>query len=242
MTGVLVSHENMVSEIFLTSRQDRQYWDAQPPWPKRTLAHLPAAHIAGVVNYFASQVVSGATTYWMPKFEFGAFVEYVKTLQITTFFTVPPIYLAIAKHPSVKEQFWHVRQAMVGAAPVSAELRAEANKKMPGLVIGQVWGMSETTGAATYTALNSQEQAGSLGPLLPNLSVRYSFFCAFDVHSRMGCPAECAANGGLVLLMMTETTCARASPARFSLKDPLSRRATTGIRKPTRRHLQRTAG
>ncbi|ATY64877.1 4-coumarate-ligase 2a [Cordyceps militaris] len=172
--GVLVSHHNMVSEIFLTSSVDRAYWDRQPAWPspKRTLAHLPAAHIAGVVNYFAAQAVAGATTYWMPKFDFAAFVEHVQQLRVNTFFTVPPIYLALAKHPAVKEQFFHVKQATVGAAPVSAELRTEANRKMPGLVIGQVWGMSETTGAATYTEVNSEEQAGSLGVLLPNLSVR----------------------------------------------------------------------
>ncbi|KGQ09452.1 Putative acyl-coenzyme A synthetase [Beauveria bassiana D1-5] len=154
------------------SSRERQYWDKQPAWTGRTLAHLPAAHIAGVVSYFAAQVVSGATTYWMPKFEFGEFVKHMQALRINTFFTVPPIYLAIAKHPAVKEQFHHAKQATVGAAPISAELRAEANKKMPNLVIGQVWGMSETTGAATYTAVNAQEHAGSLGPLLPNLSVR----------------------------------------------------------------------
>ncbi|KAM3442805.1 hypothetical protein MY4824_000946 [Beauveria thailandica] len=170
--GVLVSHQNLVAQIFLMSSRDRQYWDKQPAWTGRTLAHLPAAHIAGVVSYFAAQVVSGATTYWMPKFEFGEFVKHMQGLQINTFFTVPPIYLAIAKHPAVKEQFHHAKQATVGAAPVSAELRTEANKKMPNLVIGQVWGMSETTGAATYTAVNAQEHAGSLGTLLPNLSVR----------------------------------------------------------------------
>ncbi|KAK8147010.1 hypothetical protein G3M48_002261 [Beauveria asiatica] len=170
--GVLVSHQNLVAQIFLMSSRDRQYWDKQPAWTGRTLAHLPAAHIAGVVSYFAAQVVSGATTYWMPKFEFGEFVKHMQGLQINTFFTVPPIYLAIAKHPAVKEQFHHAKQATVGAAPVSAELRTEANKKMPNLVIGQVWGMSETTGAATYTAVNAHEHAGSLGTLLPNLSVR----------------------------------------------------------------------
>ncbi|OAA81976.1 4-coumarate-CoA ligase 2a [Akanthomyces lecanii RCEF 1005] len=170
--GVLVSHQNMVAEIFLTSSVDRKYWDKQPAWTKRTLAHLPAAHIAGVVNYFAAQFSAGATTYWMPKFEFGDFVKHIQALQVNIFFTVPPIYMAIAKHPAVKEQFFPMRQATVGAAPVSAEMRTEANKKMPNLVIGQVWGMSETTGAATYTAVNSQEQAGSLGELLPNLSVR----------------------------------------------------------------------
>ncbi|KAM3540058.1 hypothetical protein ARSEF1564_007026 [Beauveria bassiana] len=170
--GVLVSHQNLVAQSFLMGFRDRQYWDKQPAWTGRTLAHLPAAHIAGVVSYFAAQVVSGATTYWMPKFEFGEFVKHIRDLRINTFFTVPPIYLAIAKHPAVKEQFHHAKQATVGAAPISAELRAEANRKMPNLVIGQVWGMSETTGGATYTAVNAQGHAGSLGPLLPNLSVR----------------------------------------------------------------------
>lgn len=169
---MLVSHQNMVAENFLMLYRERQYWGNKPPWEKRSLAHLPAAHIAGVVNYFGIQFLNNATTYWMPKFDFADFIKYIHELDINTFFTVPPILLAIAKHPSVKEQFSKVKQATVGAAPLSASLQTEANKKMPNLVIGQVWGLSETTGAATFTMVNSPEQAGSLGVLLPNVSVR----------------------------------------------------------------------
>ncbi|KAJ6781466.1 hypothetical protein PWT90_02670 [Aphanocladium album] len=194
--GVLVSHQNMVAENFLMVYLERQYWDQKPAWKKRTLAHLPAAHIAGVVNYFGAQFLNDAVTYWMPKFDFGEFMKHMTELKINTFFTVPPIYLAIAKHPAVREQFFQMMQATVGAAPVSAELRTEANKKMPNLVIGQVWGLSETTGAATYTAVNSEEEAGSLGKLLPNVSVRLVDDEGNDVPA--GEPGEALIKGPIV--------------------------------------------
>ncbi len=209
----------MVAEIFLTSSVDRKYWDKQPAWTKRTLAHLPAAHIAGVVNYFAAQFSAGATTYWMPKFEFGDFVKHIQALQVNIFFTVPPIYMAIAKHPAVKEQFFPMRQATVGAAPVSAEMRTEANKKMPNLVIGQVWGMSETTGAATYTAVNSQEQAGSLGELLPNLSVRYSSYYTFSWKGNLEC--VCVANVVKSLVDEEGNDTAPGEPGEILIKGPI---------------------
>lgn len=162
----------MVAEIFLGNYMTRKYWDTQEPWDRRTLAHLPAAHIAGIVNYFGSQMAEASTTYWMPKFNLEQFVKYVAQLKINTFFSVPPIYLAIAKLPAIKDQFLQMKQAIVGAAPISPELCAEANKKMPNLIISQVWGMSETTGAVTFTNLQVKEQAGSLGVLIPTMSCR----------------------------------------------------------------------
>ena len=41
----------------------------------------------------------------MPKFDFVKFLEYNKKFRITFFFTVPPIYLLIAKMPNVTDQF-----------------------------------------------------------------------------------------------------------------------------------------
>lgn len=172
ITGVLVSHENLVAEIHIVIGMNREVWDKREPWKRRSLAHLPAAHIAGVVQYFGSQMVDDVTLYWMPKFNLDDFIKYVKELQINTFFSVPPIFTAIAKHPAITDQFKQVNFACVGAAPISAEVHAAAGKKMPNFVIAQVWGLSETTGAATSTIVGATEQAGSQGVLIPNVSVR----------------------------------------------------------------------
>lgn len=76
-----------------------------PQFEYRTLAHLPAAHIAGVQGYFINPFFAGGTVYWIPSFDFAKFLHYNKLHKITFFFTVPPIYLLIAKTETITDQF-----------------------------------------------------------------------------------------------------------------------------------------
>jgi 4-coumarate--CoA ligase len=121
----------------------------------RTLAHLPAAHIAGVQGYFINPFFMGGVTYWMPKFDFLKFLEYNKKYRITFFFTVPPIYLLIAKMPIVKDQFDSLEIAISGAAPLGKELQIAASAKLGKgrAFISQTWGLSETTGSVSFLAV-----------------------------------------------------------------------------------------
>jgi 4-coumarate--CoA ligase len=84
----------------------------------------------------------------MPKFDFPKFLEYNKKFRITTFFTVPPIYLLIAKSPLITDQFESLVHAITGAAPMGKELLQLASKKL-GCYISQTLGLSETTGSIT---------------------------------------------------------------------------------------------
>ena len=109
--------------------------------------------------------------YWMPKFDFVKFLEYNKTFRITTFFTVPPIYLLIAKSPLVTDQFKTLVHAITGAAPMGAELMKLAEGKL-GCNISQTWGLSETTGSVTAMKWDEHDETGSVSPLLPNVRMR----------------------------------------------------------------------
>jgi acyl-CoA synthetase (AMP-forming)/AMP-acid ligase II len=90
---------------------------------------------------------SGGTVYWMPKFSWKPFLEYMKKYQVTAFYTVPSIFLRIAKSPDVTDQFDTVQTAITGAAPMDAELQQAANAKLGKgqTKISQTWGLSETT-------------------------------------------------------------------------------------------------
>jgi long-subunit acyl-CoA synthetase (AMP-forming) len=168
---------NMISEAVLPSHQNRpvfEQWEKQGrPFERRTLGHLPTAHIAGVQGYFVSPFYEAACVYWMPKFNFDDFVKYCAQLKVTYFFSVPPIYMAIAKHPAVKDQLQHVRFAISGAAPLNAETQEAASKKMPSDThVSQVWGLSETTGTVTNLPPDRLPNGSSLGYILPNVTIR----------------------------------------------------------------------
>lgn len=173
--GVKLSHSNLFAEAYV-NMEPAKAWEAreQPGLGYITLAHLPAAHIAGVQGYLVNVLYRGGTIYWMPKFDFPKFIEYTKRYSITNFFSVPPIYLALAKFPGITDQFDSIDHAFSGAAPLSSQLQAEAGKKMGKgrAKLTQVWGLTETTGAITAMPPGEIDPTGSVGPLVANHEAR----------------------------------------------------------------------
>lgn len=173
--GVKLSHRNLVAETVLPGNMFKS-WIAsdKPGFQYRTLAHLPVAHIAGIQGYFFNPCYMGGAVYWMPRFDFSDFLAYNKKYQITFFFTVPPIYLLIAKSVEVTDQFSALEVAISGAAPLGKDLQYTASAKLggPGCFISQTWGLSETTGSATLMPFDMSDDTGSVSPLLPNMLAR----------------------------------------------------------------------
>ncbi|TGJ81063.1 hypothetical protein E0Z10_g7704 [Xylaria hypoxylon] len=161
-----LSHRNSVAACALVVAPAKQYnVKAKPPGhkcqcisPSHThekkraglqninLAHLPAAHIAGVQSYLVNNCYLGGTCYWMQRFDFPKFCEYAKKYKVTTMFTVPPIYLLIANSPSVKDHFNTWDDAVSGAAPMGQDLQLAAGRKIGNgaTSLRQTWGLSET--------------------------------------------------------------------------------------------------
>ena len=182
LLGVLLSHTNMVAATVITGELAKNEFRRReaagtPTFEYRTLAHLPAAHIAGVQGYFVNPFYMGGSVYWMPKFDWPGFLDYNKRYKITFFFSVPPIYLLIAKSPLVTDQFDTLEVAVSGAASLGKELQiASSNKLGKGKTfISQTWGLSETTGSVTAMPWGQSDDTGSVSPVLPNMSLRFVF-------------------------------------------------------------------
>ncbi|KIW99607.1 uncharacterized protein Z518_11020 [Rhinocladiella mackenziei CBS 650.93] len=177
--GVMLSHENLVQECFVISASGREWAAKQIEAgkelkPYRTLAHLPISHIAGLFGYIVLPFYSGGLVVWMPKYEWSKLLKYVKEFEITTFYTVPSIYLRISKSPDVRDHFKSVEAASTGAAPMDRDLQTAANSKLGSgeTYIGQTWGLSETTGAVTMMPKGQTDVTGSISPILPNVEIR----------------------------------------------------------------------
>lgn len=171
--GVKISHTNIVSEAVLLCDPVKEYENLHNPGGREcTLAHLPAAHIAGVQGYLVNTAYAGGTVYWMKRFDFPAFLKYVKEYRVSHLFSVPPVFLAIAKSDAVTDQFKHVRVITSGAAPMGKELQNAAEKKLGGAILSQVWGLSETTGAITAMPRGMRDETGSVAMLVTNCQAR----------------------------------------------------------------------
>ncbi|KAK3900214.1 putative acyl-coenzyme A synthetase [Staphylotrichum tortipilum] len=172
-----LSHTNMVSEATLVIDENRAHYTRRglPQPPYRTIAHLPAAHIAGIQGYFVNPFYTGGPVYWMPRFDLPLFLKYAKRYRMTNFFSVPPVFLAIAKSPLVTDQFDSVETAVSGAAPMGRELQAAAQRKLGRgkAQLSQTWGLSETTGSMTLLPVGAgQDWTGSVSQLLGSTRMR----------------------------------------------------------------------
>ncbi|KAI6778367.1 putative acyl-coenzyme A synthetase-like protein [Emericellopsis cladophorae] len=177
--GVRISHANMVSEAFLPAYINRPVWDQWAvegkPFQSRTLAHLGCAHISGVQGYFVNPFYDGGLVYWMPKFDMMDFLKHNATLQITTFFSLPRVYAAVAFLPSITDQLKSLRIAYSGGWPLDP--RVYHTQKLGGegdmmALLSQTWGATETTGASTHMPPSRRDTTGSVGGLLPNMLMR----------------------------------------------------------------------
>ncbi|TID22857.1 putative acyl-coenzyme A synthetase [Venturia nashicola] len=165
----------------------------------RMLAHLPIAHIAGVIGYLTGPLLVGGTVYWLRKFQWDHFLKYSKEYKVTALYTVPSIYLRIAKSEEVTDHFECVEAASTGAALMDEELQKAANKKLGRggtTFIGQTWGLSETTGAVTFMPKGEMDDTGSISPVMPGMQIRCVDEDFLDVDP--GKPGELVVQGDIV--------------------------------------------
>jgi acyl-CoA synthetase (AMP-forming)/AMP-acid ligase II len=109
----------------------------------------------------------------MPRFDLEDFLRILQEQRITQAFLVPPIVLALAKHPMVdKYDLSSLSFIMSGAAPLDASLERACAARLACDVM-QGWGLTETSPVLTTNAGAPQgPRPGSVGVLLPNTELR----------------------------------------------------------------------
>lgn len=163
--GVMLTHNNVVSFISMVRSVD-SYKAGQ-----NYLAVLPFFHIFGMVGILNICLVQGCTMVTMPRFDLEQFLQLMQDYNIAGACLVPPIVLALAKHPLVdKYKFPNLEWLLSGAAPLSDDLQKAAAARLNCAVV-QGWGMTETSCGATIIPLD-KNKPGSAGLLVPNQDAR----------------------------------------------------------------------
>jgi 4-coumarate--CoA ligase len=110
----------------------------------------------------------------MAKFEIERFCQIIQQNKITFVYLVPPVLLALAKHPIVsKYDLSSLRMVNCGAAPLTRELVDGLQKRMT-LPVKQGYGLSETSPTTHVQPWGEWNTTiGSVGRLLANLQAKY---------------------------------------------------------------------
>jgi acyl-CoA synthetase (AMP-forming)/AMP-acid ligase II len=167
--GVMLTHRNLVANV-CQSAQDRprETWDRN-----RVIAVLPFFHIYGLVWLMNVPFYCGDTVVTMPRFDLSEFLRVVQDYRITHAVLVPPIVLALTKHPMVDEFDLSSLQFIgSGAAPLSAELEVACAERL-GCQVAQGYGLTETSPTThRVTEDLAGQMPGSIGPPVPNTECR----------------------------------------------------------------------
>jgi acyl-CoA synthetase (AMP-forming)/AMP-acid ligase II len=164
--GVMLSHSNLVANL-------EQVQGAFPMGSDDTLIGvLPFFHIYGMTVIMNLGLRHGATIVTMPRFDLEQFLGLISEHGVTRAFVVPPIALALAKHPIVDDHdLSSVRTIMSGAAPLGAELAETVAKRIDCDVI-QGYGLTETSPVTHVIRPHGENKPGSIGPLLAGTECR----------------------------------------------------------------------
>jgi 4-coumarate--CoA ligase len=147
--GVEITHLNYISNCLqythlASLKEDYQARTARARW----LNFLPLYHAMSQTINIVCSFLRGIPVYIMKRFDFIQMLQYVEKYRITSLTLVPPVVVALAKHPAVKEKKYDlssVEGAGSGAAPLGFEVTMEFNNLWPeGQVsLTQGWGMTE---------------------------------------------------------------------------------------------------
>ena len=115
-------------------------------------------------------LANGVTVVTLPRFDLDQALSLVQEHRITRFFAVPPVVLALAKHPAVDSyDLSSLVQVFSGAAPLGAEIAMEAEKRI-GCEVVQGYGMTELS-PVSHATPPGMFKAGSSGVTVSNLSL-----------------------------------------------------------------------
>jgi acyl-CoA synthetase (AMP-forming)/AMP-acid ligase II len=168
--GVMISHYNLVAEVCTLNGVT----DAALITPQDTvLAFLPFFHIYGIVAFLNYSLERGATVVTMPRFDLEQYLQLVEKYGVSILHVVPPIALALAKHPIVdKFNLSKVRGAFSAAAPLGQEV-ADALHARLGFHVSQAYGMTEVSGASHLGPTTEDKvKPASGGRLMPNMECK----------------------------------------------------------------------
>ena len=165
--GVMLTHRNLVANL-----AQIEFSDNTAPGD-HLVGVLPFFHIYGMLVVLCGVLRKGGCVVTMPQFDLEQYLRLTSTYGVRRAFLVPPIALALAKHPMV-DQFDLSKLKFVtsGAAPMGRELEESCAARI-GCVVKQGYGMTETSPVTHFTPEDPAfVRHGSCGLLVPSTECR----------------------------------------------------------------------
>ena len=163
--GVMLTHRNLVANLAQIEAVERANLRA-------LIGVLPFFHIYGLVVILNFGLRIGATIVTLPRFDLELFLKALQDWRVDLAHIVPPVAVALAKHPAVdKYDLRHLRALFSGAAPLGPELTDAIQRRLK-VTVHQGYGMTEASPVTHYSDCRSMPLPGTVGRLAPSTEGR----------------------------------------------------------------------
>lgn len=169
--GVMLTHYNLVANIAQCEGID--YGKIKVNENDVLMGILPFYHIYGMVVIMNFALYLGATVVTMPRFDLEQFLQTIQKYNVTVAHLVPPIILALAKHPLVDHyKLSSLRVIYSGAAPLGEDVARACGDRI-GCIVSQGYGLTETSPVSHSTPYTpGMPKLAGVGPCIPNTESR----------------------------------------------------------------------
>ncbi len=163
--GVMLSHRNLVVNVDqIINAADFQAGEV-------AAGFLPFFHIYGMTVLMNVHLAGGGAVVTMPRFDLPLFLQICQDHKARRMWIVPPVALALAKHPLIDDyDLTSLQQVFSGAAPLGAELSNAVGARLNCISL-QGYGMTELSPVSHATPGNAN-RPGASGLALPNTQCR----------------------------------------------------------------------
>jgi long-chain acyl-CoA synthetase len=134
---------------------------------------LPLFHIFGEAVVLGSALLAGAGVSLQARFDPAALIDLVRRDRVTVLAGVPTMYSAMvgATPDAGPADFAGLRLAASGGASLPGEIIRRFEDRFDCAIL-EGYGLTESTGAATFNGLHRERKVGSVGIALPGTEVR----------------------------------------------------------------------
>jgi acyl-CoA synthetase (AMP-forming)/AMP-acid ligase II len=163
----MLSHRNLVANLVQTQAR------LQMSSADVLVGVLPFFHIYGMTVIMNLGLREGVTIVTMPRFDLEQFLGLIEQHKVTKAFIVPPIALAMAKHPAVEgTDLSSLNLIVSGAAPLGEEMTSRLADRVDCHVI-QGYGLTETSPVTHKGSPDpAEDKPGTIGTPLPQTECR----------------------------------------------------------------------
>ena len=166
--GAMLTHLNIAHSVLHYQAGMRLTAD------DRSALAVPASHVTGLIAIIAAMVQVGGTVVIVPAFKTPDFIALMAQERITHTLMVPAMYTLCLLAPEfARHDLSRWRIGGYGGAPMPVATIDQLAQRLPGLVLLNAYGATETTSPTTMMPAGlTREHADTVGVALPCAEVR----------------------------------------------------------------------